>query len=134
MAALDFPASPVDGQVYGNYVWDDTIGVWKLLPESMAAPVILETEEKTTAYTLALADAGKIVQMNASGAVNVTVPTNSSAPFPVGTIIGVYNRSSSNATVVRDSGVTVRNAGPISQYGEASLRKRATDEWVMVGG
>jgi hypothetical protein len=95
---------------------------------------IQETAEKTAAYTLALADAGKIVQMNASGAVDLTVPLNSSIAFPVGTVVGVYNRSSSNVTVVGTSGVTVRNAGAIPQYGEVSLRKRATDEWVMVGG
>jgi hypothetical protein len=35
-----------------------------------------ETSEKTGAYTLVLEDSGKIVQMNASSAVNVTVPTN----------------------------------------------------------
>jgi len=29
--------------------------------------------------------------------------------------------------------VTVRNAGTLAQYGEASLRKRATDEWVASG-
>jgi len=27
----------------------------------------------------------------------------------------------------------VRNAGTLAQYGEASLRKRATDEWVASG-
>jgi hypothetical protein len=72
--------------------------------------------------------------MNASGAVNVTVPTNTDVAFPVGTVIGVYNRSSDDVTVVGDSGVTVRNAGAVAQFKEASLRKRETNEWVMVGG
>jgi hypothetical protein len=95
---------------------------------------VQETDEKTAAYTLALGDVGKVVQMNASGAVNVTVPLNSAVAFPVGTIIGVYNRSANDVTIVEESGVTVRNKGTVIQFGEASLRKRGTNEWVMVGG
>jgi len=26
---LNFPASPVDGDVYGSYVWNDTVGAWQ---------------------------------------------------------------------------------------------------------
>lgn len=95
---------------------------------------IEETTEKTADYTLVLADAGKIVNMNKSGTATLTVPTNASVAFPVGTIVGVYNQSSDAVTVAGDSGVTVRNDGTVDQYGEISLRKRATDEWVMVGG
>lgn len=29
--ALDFPTSPVDGQIYDNYYWDDSSGVWNSL-------------------------------------------------------------------------------------------------------
>jgi hypothetical protein len=94
---------------------------------------IQETAERTAAYTIALDDAGKIVQMNASSAVDVTVPLNSAVAFPIGSIVGVYNRSSDDVTVVGDSGVDVRNAGSVPQFGEVSLRKRATNEWVMVG-
>ena len=32
MAALDFPASPVDGQEYNGYVWVASLGAWRLLP------------------------------------------------------------------------------------------------------
>ncbi len=32
MSVLEFPDSPTDGEIYGNYQWDDTVGVWKLLP------------------------------------------------------------------------------------------------------
>ncbi len=28
--ALNFPANPVDGEVYENFVWDEAIGVWKV--------------------------------------------------------------------------------------------------------
>lgn len=33
--ALDFPASPTDGQIYNNYYWDNTNSVWRLLGDSL---------------------------------------------------------------------------------------------------
>jgi hypothetical protein len=128
------PSSPWAGQAIFetdtglSFSWDGDS--W----EAISGGLLSETTEKTAAYTLALGDIGRIVQMNASGAVDVTVPLNSAVAFPVGTVIGVYNRSSNAVTVVGDAGVTVRNAGAVGQFGEASLRKRGTDEWVMVGG
>lgn len=38
MTALNFPPNPVDGEIFGNYRWDDTIGVWRLLPEAVPSP------------------------------------------------------------------------------------------------
>lgn len=37
--ALDFPANPTDGQVYGSYVYDYSVGVWKSLEEQSAVVV-----------------------------------------------------------------------------------------------
>jgi hypothetical protein len=36
-------------------------------------------------------------------------------------------------TIQGDTGVTVRNAGLLAEFGEVSLRKRGTDEWVVAG-
>jgi len=99
-----------------------------------ASKLLEETAERTVDYTIALSDSGKIVQMNKTGTATLTVPTNVSVGFPVGSVVGIYNRSSSAVTVSPAEGVTVRNAGTIAQYAEASLRKRDTNEWVMVGG
>jgi microcystin-dependent protein len=38
--ALDFPSSPTDGQVSGNYVWSASSGVWKAKPSS---PTVIVT-------------------------------------------------------------------------------------------
>lgn len=87
-----------------------------------------------TSYTLVLADAGKVVEMNNASANTLTVPPNSSVAFDIGTVIGVYRMGAGSTTVVQGSGVTVRNVGSLrAQYSEASLRKRATDEWVLAG-
>jgi hypothetical protein len=61
------------------------------------------------------------------------VPTYAAVPFPVGAVVGVYNSGSGGTTIAGASGVTVRNAGVVDQFREVSLRKRATNEWVVAG-
>jgi hypothetical protein len=41
--ALDFPANPTDGQVYGSYVYSSTTGVWKAKSQSSTPAVISST-------------------------------------------------------------------------------------------
>jgi len=61
------------------------------------------------------------------------VPANASVEFPVGAVVGVYNMGTALVTLAGDGGVTVRNDGDLEQFREVSLRKRATDEWVVAG-
>jgi hypothetical protein len=96
--------------------------------------LIEETTAKTANYTLAIGDLNKVVPMNGSTALTLTVPTNATVAFPIGSIVNVYNQSSSAVTVQGASGVTVRNGGQLLQFKECSLRKRATNEWVVAGG
>jgi hypothetical protein len=111
-------------------------GVFQSLAETTQAAIktLVETPERTGNYTLALSDAGMVVLMNPSATATVTVPLEASIPFDVGTVINVYNASSNDVTITGASGVTVRNApGVLAQYQEISLRKRATNEWVVAG-
>ena len=39
MAALDFPATPTDGEVYGNYVWSASKGAWQASPTPQSVAV-----------------------------------------------------------------------------------------------
>lgn len=101
---------------------------------SEKANATLTVNTQTDDYTLALSDAGKVVEMNKATACTLTVPTNASVAFPVGTIIEAYAMGAGAVTVAGDGGVTVRNAGDLAaQYATASLRKRDTDEWVLTG-
>lgn len=93
-------------------------------------------------YTLALADAGKSVEMSLGTATVLTVPTNAAVAFPVGTVIEVCRLGAGTVTLTPATGVVLRNrleaAGTTSrtitaQYSTVSLRKRAADEWVLVG-
>ena len=102
--------------------------------EDGKAPLLAVENVQTANYTLALDDTGRVVSVDSSSAVTVTVPANGTVAFPVGTLINVYRAGTGAVDIVGASGVTVRNVGAISdQFGEVSLRKRDTDEWVLVG-
>ena len=90
-----------------------------------------------TTYTLALTDDGKIVEMNNASANTLTVPPNSSVAFPVGSQILVLQTGAGQTTVAAGAGVTVNskdgNLKLSAQWCAATLIKRATDVWVVVG-
>ena len=92
---------------------------------------------QTASYTLALTDASKIVEMNPSATATVTVPLNSSVAFPIGTEIAIFNYSNYTINIAATSGVTIRSLGGYlsiySQYTGATLIKRGTDEWYLIG-
>jgi hypothetical protein len=70
--------------------------------------------------------------MNGSS-LTVQIPLNSSVAFPTGSVVNIYNLASTAVVISGVSGVTVRNAGSLAQFGEVSLRKRAENEWVLAG-
>jgi butyrate kinase len=90
-----------------------------------------------TTYTLALTDDGKVVEMNNASANTLTVPPNSSVAFPVGSQILVLQTGAGQTTVAAGAGVTVNskdgNLKLSAQWCAATLIKRATDVWVVVG-
>ncbi|GAA1915361.1 hypothetical protein GCM10009775_04820 [Microbacterium aoyamense] len=103
----------------------------------IAAAKLVTESAQTANYTLVLADGGNAVSMSNASARTITVPPNSTAAFPVGTVIELLRLGSGAVTVVAGSGVTIRTAGGLlalrAQYSAASIRKRATNEWVLVG-
>jgi hypothetical protein len=98
---------------------------------------LITTNRQTASYTLVLADADKLVEMNVGSANNLTVPLNSSVAFPTGTQILLAQYGAGQTTVVATSGVTVRsNGGKLKlnvQYSGATLIKIGTDEWYLFG-
>lgn len=91
---------------------------------------------QTDNYILALGDKGTVVEMNKATAVNLTVPDNATVAFPLGTIIEIHQYGAGQVTVVAAGGVTIRSPLGLklsAQYATASLRKRATNEWILSG-
>jgi hypothetical protein len=96
----------------------------------------LSINSQTVSYTLVLSDASKLVEINSASANNLTVPLNSTVAFPVGTQVSLLQVGAGQMTVVATGGVTI-NATPglklRAQWSSATLIKRATDTWVLVG-
>ena len=97
----------------------------------------ISTVTKTATGTLALTDAGKVVETSVATANNLTVPTNASVGFPVGTQILVIQVGAGQTTLVAGAGVTLNakssNLKITGQWSAVTLIKRATDTWVAIG-
>jgi hypothetical protein len=110
---------------------------FKSVRAAIAGVSLVPVVAKTAAYTLGLTDAGSAVEVTSSSAVNVTVPSNASVAFPVGTVIEVAQLGTGMVTIVAASGVTLNSAGSLvatrAQYSAVSLRKRATNTWLLAG-
>jgi len=93
--------------------------------------------EQTDSYTLVLADADKLIDMNKATAVTLTVPPNSSVAFATGTQILVRQKGAGQVTVSPGSGVTIQAANSndktVAQHSLAGLIKVATDTWLLFG-
>ena len=97
---------------------------------------LVVTTTQAANYTLALVDACTVVEGTKATAQTVTIPPNSSVAFLVGTIIEVCQYGAGQITLTPGAGVTIRTPASLTtraQYSSVSLRKRATDEW-LVGG
>ncbi len=90
-----------------------------------------------TTYTFILADAGKMVTANNAAAQTYTVPPNSSVAYPVGTTIDVAGIGAGKVTLAQGAGVTISskagNKAIGAQYVGVTLRKIATDTWLLFG-
>jgi hypothetical protein len=95
------------------------------------------TNAQADSYTLVLADAGKLVELGKATAQNLTVPSNSSVAFDVGTRIDVLQTGAGQVTVVPGDGAVVINAKTgfklSGQWAGATLIKRGPDMWVLIG-
>ena len=89
----------------------------------------------TTGRTLALSDAGKYVRMTNGSANTVTVPTNASVAFEVGTEVHVIQIGAGQTSFVAAGGVTINAAALAIQarYKAATLKKVGTNEWDLLG-
>ena len=93
---------------------------------------------QSTNTTLALTDQGKHVYFTGGSTATLTVPTNASVAFPIGTTILVVNDNSGNLTI-SGAGVTFQLANgatgnrTVATKGMATLLKVATDTWYVSG-
>lgn len=88
-------------------------------------------------HTLIPADAGKVVESNAAGAIVVTVPDDAAASIAVGSWVDLFRFGAGALTVTPGAGVTLNSAGGnrnvSPQFGAARLVKRAANDWTLAG-
>jgi hypothetical protein len=108
-----------------------------------SASAALQTNAQTgTTYTFVLTDANNtIVELNNASAITATIPLNSSVAFPIGSQIQLLQTGAGRVSVAVTAGVVLNvspsagtNLGKLrAQWSFATLIKRNTDTWVLVG-
>jgi len=93
--------------------------------------------QKTAAYTLSLlTERDSLIEVSSASAVVVTIPTDATVNYPVGTSIDILQSSTGQVSIAGAGGVTV-NATPglklRTQWSSASLLKRAANTWIVMG-
>lgn len=101
MAALDFPADPVNGQVYDDYYYDATISSWRSLgsvytPDVLRSPLFVSPNATQAALTAqgTTSQTGDIMQFKDSagtvtarvksdGSISAVAPTASTVMRPI---------------------------------------------------
>jgi hypothetical protein len=97
---------------------------------------VVINDQTGTTYTTVLSDNGKIVTLNNTSSITVTVPTNASVAYSIGAQIHLYNKGLGQVTVQGDSGVTVNSSYGLnlrSQYSLGTLIKLDTNNWILIG-
>lgn len=87
-------------------------------------------------YTLGLSDLSKLVVMDNSSSMTVTIPSEANVSFTVGDRIDVTRYGAGSLTFNSHTGVSLRSTPGLklrAQYSTATLTKLATNEWLIVG-
>ena len=158
------------GQLTFNKALDDTFGWYIDLYGSTASPVMRWVDGTSTvkmtldpstglnvtsnvvynqstnsqsgsAYTLAISDSGKFVEMTSSAANTITVPSSATVGWAIGSRIDIVQYGTGQTTISPASGVTINFYSPTSaatrtikaRYGAATLAYRAANEWLLIG-
>lgn len=90
-----------------------------------------------TTYTLVLTDATKLITLSNAAAITLTVPTNASVAFPIGTQITIVQLGAGQVTVAGAAPPNLYSADGDKklrvQYSSATLIKIAADNWIIIG-
>jgi hypothetical protein len=105
-------------------------------------PVLTINNQTGTSYTFALSDSvNTLVTTSNSSAVAVTIPLNSSVPFPVGSVLNIVQTGTGQITVSGAAGVTVVSTSAATpttpktraRYGVLSLIETSENNWLVLG-
>ncbi len=87
------------------------------------------------AYSLVIEDQSVTIEGNSLSAQTITVPSNSSVEFPIGSVVYINQFGTGQVSLQPDTGVTLNaydnNLETAGQYASLMLHKRATNEWIV---
>jgi cytoskeletal protein CcmA (bactofilin family) len=87
-------------------------------------------------YTLIISDLSKLILMNNTSPMTVTIPSESNVAFDNGDRIDVTRYGTGSLTFAAQAGVTLKSTPGLklrAQYSTATLTKLGTNEWLIVG-
>lgn len=118
-------------------------GTETLTNKTLTDPKInLAFDAETASYTVVLANNGQVVTMDNASANTLSIPTNASVAYPVGTQINVLQIGAGQTTIqaVTSGTTTIQSTGASAaapkiraRYGMATCIKAATDTWYVIG-
>lgn len=94
-----------------------------------------------TSYTFVAADANNtLVTLTNASAIAVTIPTNATTAFPVGTVLNFSQNGAGQVTVSGASGATLTSIGATAatpktrvQYSAGSAIQISANNWLVIG-
>jgi len=138
------PSSPGNGSLW----WNSTVGVLKIYyndgtssqwVDAYATPVGVTSggvaypqNVQNGNYTLVLGDAGKHIYSSNTGAQTITIPTNASVAFPIGTLVTIVNDGTTDISL-SVTGVSVYNNGAIFTLGNPQIASGMAVQLIKTG-
>lgn len=111
---------------------------------SLSDPKIAQSigSQSGTTYTFVLADQGKYIEFTNSSAVTISIPTDASVAFPVGTSIDIMQEGAGQLTVqavtsgtteVLSTGATAAAPKTRTRYSALTIKKVKANGWRVIG-
>lgn len=95
------------------------------------------SETITSSVTLNINNKNRILKVNSSSAITLTIPSNASVPFPINTEVAIIREGSGTVSIAPGSGVTLLSTDSKrkikGQYSSAALLKTASNTWLLIG-
>lgn len=136
---LDAHTDPVDADLFMTVDVSDTTmsvaGSNKKMAGSVTRRFIQAggraINPQTTAYTLVVDDAGKIVTVDSPTGVDLTVPDDTTADLPIGCQVWVFQLGAGKVSFVPEGGIASYRSS--AQGAWVILTKLAADTWATNG-
>jgi hypothetical protein len=102
----------------------------------------LNAQTGTTYTAVANDQYSKLITQSNASASTISIPTNATTAFPIGTVLNIINIGTGTCTInaVTSGTTTILSAGVVpaaptlAQYKAASCIKTGTDAWYVIGG